>query len=77
MLDESDLQAVLKRGKLWTSRARQCIQTIQACRATSCQQLAELLMDASTIKLKLSPEVGSDASAATAPWDVVNFMHLS
>lgn len=56
-LDESKLQALIKRGKAWTTKAKNCIQTMQAGRPMSTVILHSLLEEAKSIKLNLFPEV--------------------
>lgn len=61
-LDESKLQALIKRGKAWTTKAKNCIQTMQAGRPMSAAVLHNLLEEAKTIKLNLFPEVRHPSS---------------
>ncbi len=56
-LDESALQALIRRGKTWTTKAKTCIQNMQAGRPMSAALLHNLLEEAKSIKLNLSPEV--------------------
>ncbi|CAM9409435.1 unnamed protein product, partial [Hapterophycus canaliculatus] len=63
-LDESKLQALIKRGKAWTTKAKNCIQTMQAGRPMSAAVLHNLLEEDDSIKLNLSPEVDSLRQAA-------------
>lgn len=57
VLDDSQLQALLKRGKTWTNKARQCLQTMQAGRPMASSLLLNLAEESKAIKLNLSPEV--------------------
>lgn len=57
VLDDSKLQALLKKGKVWTGKARQCLQTMQAGRPMASSLLFGLVEEAQAIKLNLSPEV--------------------
>lgn len=56
-LDESTLQALIKRGKTWTTKAKNCIQSMQAGRPMPAALLHNLLEEAKSIKMNLSPEV--------------------
>lgn len=56
-LDESKLQALIKRGKAWTTKAKNCIQSMQTGRVMSAAHLLNLLEEAKSIKVNLSPEV--------------------
>lgn len=56
-LDESTLQALIKRGKTWTTKAKNCIQSMHAGRPMSAALLHNMLEEAKSIKLNLSPEV--------------------
>ncbi|CBJ26123.1 conserved unknown protein [Ectocarpus siliculosus] len=58
-LDESKLQALIKRGKAWTTKAKNCIQSMQTGRVMSAAHLLNLLEEAKSIKVNLSPEVDS------------------
>eukprot|EP00752_Nemacystus_decipiens_P009884 g8817.t1 len=58
-LDESTLQALIKRGKTWTTKAKNCIQNMQTGRPMAASVLQNLLDEAKSIKLNLSPEVDS------------------
>lgn len=57
VLDDSKLQTLLKKGKVWTGKARQCMQTMQAGRPMASSLLFGLVEEAQSIKLNLSPEV--------------------
>lgn len=57
VLDDSELQTLLKRGKAWTSKARQTLQTMHAGRPLPTSFLSDLLEEAVLVKLDLSPEV--------------------
>lgn len=56
-LDESTLQALIRRGKAWTTKAKNCIQNMQAGRQMTASALHSLLEEAKSIKLNLTPEV--------------------
>lgn len=56
-LDEGTLQALIKRGKTWSTKAKNCIQNMQAGRPMASSVLHNLLEEAKSIKLNLSPEV--------------------
>eukprot|EP00903_Cladosiphon_okamuranus_P013909 g12937.t1 len=58
-LDEGTLQALIRRGKSWTTKAKNCIQTMQAGRQMAASVLHNLLEEAKLIKLNLCPEVDS------------------
>lgn len=57
VLDDSQLQALLRRGKAWAGKARQCMQTMQGGRPMATSLIFGLLDEAKSIKLSLSPEV--------------------
>ena len=59
VLDDSHLQSVIKRGKAWIAKARQCLQTMQAARPVASSSLTNLLEEAKSIQLNLAPEVRS------------------
>lgn len=56
-LDESTLQALIRRGKAWATKAKNCIQNMQAGGQMATSVLHNLLEEAKSIKLNLSPEV--------------------
>lgn len=56
-LDESTLQALIRRGKAWATKAKSCIHNMQAGRQMAASVLHNLLEEAESIKLNLSPEV--------------------
>lgn len=64
VLDDSQLQALLKRGKSWTGKARQCLQTMHSGRPMASSLLVHLLEEARSIKLNLAPEVRCVVTAA-------------
>ena len=59
VLDDSHLQSVIKQGKAWIAKSRQCLQTMQAARPVACSSLTNLLEEAKSIQLNLAPEVRS------------------
>lgn len=67
VLDDSDLQGVLKRGKAWTAKARQSMQSMQAGRPLDTSTPWDLLAEAASMKLDLSPEVRPVARARYVP----------
>lgn len=69
VLDDSQLQALLKRGKSWTGKSRQCLQTMHAGRPMASSLLLQLLEEAKSINLNLAPEVCCFVTAAVHDTD--------
>lgn len=57
VLDDSELQALLKRGEGWTRKAKLCLQSMQAGRGVGTTYLSNLLKEAVAVRLNLAPEV--------------------
>lgn len=71
-LDESKLQALIKRGKAWTTKAKNCIQSMQTGRVMSAAHLLNLLEEAKSIKVNLFPEVSLGERKESAPFIVTS-----
>lgn len=67
VLDDNQLQALLKRGKAWTSKSWQCLQTMQGGRPMASSLLSNLLDEAKSLKINLFPEVCPSLSIDLQP----------
>lgn len=68
VLDDSQLQSIIKRAKAWTGKARQSLQTMQSGRPMAPSLLTKLLEEAKSTNLNLGPEVRPYSTITRCPF---------